>query len=416
MKLTVAFALVAALAATAIAIGAYLLARQAWLAESLGRSGADTRYQLLLAEQFLPLDAQRADGLLDSFARSDRTVILVIADDPRPSHPLLNPDLPEQLRARVAGGELAYHRLATDDQRLLVVGGQIGGTPTELYVVYSEEPIHADLAQLQTMLLLGVVAIVALAAAVGFGLDTRWRTLAQARERERRFTADVAHELRTPVTALVAAASLLRDQRDLLPAEARRPVELVVTDVDRLRRLLSDLLEVARLDSGEEAVRPEPVELAALIQTVAAGWRDQVQVEAPATKVRTDPRRLERVLSNLVANAIEHGGDGVTVRLSRAGPVLRVAVSDRGPGIEPEHLPHLFDRFYQADPARAGAGSGLGLAIARENARLLGGDIQVHSAPGGTEFLFTLPVTLLLPDGEAPVGQGADGGPRRGTP
>ena len=230
-------------------------------------------------------------------------------------------------------------------------------------------------------------------------LEAKIVALSRAQARERRFTADVAHELRTPVTALVAAASLVARAPRELPAEARRPAELLVADVVRLRRLVDELMEISRLDAGQEDVAVRPVEVGALRHAIVGsrGWSDRVDVTGRRRTVVTDPRRLERILANLVANAVEHGGRDVRVAIAGAeGPCI-VQVTDRGPGIPAAHLPHLFDRFYKADPARGGAGSGLGLAIARENARLLGADIAVRSEPGvGTEFRITLPVTHLL--------------------
>jgi two-component system sensor histidine kinase MtrB len=103
------------------------------------------------------------------------------------------------------------------------------------------------------------------------------------------------------------------------------------------------------------------------------------------------------VLANLIANAVEHGGRDVTVEVSPNG----VTITDRGPGIAPEHLPRIFERFFKADPARSTPGSGLGLAIARENARMLGAGLGVRSTPGeGTQFRLELPVTRPLPGGE----------------
>jgi signal transduction histidine kinase len=125
--------------------------------------------------------------------------------------------------------------------------------------------------------------------------------------------------------------------------------------------------------------------------------------------VDTDPRRLERVLANLIANAVEHGGRDVQVQVSRDGSAATVRVADSGPGIPAEHLPRLFERFYKADPARSSPGSGLGLAIAQENARLLGADLHVWSEVGtGTQFQLALPVTQRLPDGEATARRDAD--------
>jgi two-component system sensor histidine kinase MtrB len=109
--------------------------------------------------------------------------------------------------------------------------------------------------------------------------------------------------------------------------------------------------------------------------------------------VATDPRRVERILANLVANAVEHSGRGVEVRTGTDGGYGYVDVADAGPGIPPEHLPRVFERFYKADPARASGGSGLGLAIAQENARLLGGTIGVSSdVERGSVFRLALPL------------------------
>jgi signal transduction histidine kinase len=127
--------------------------------------------------------------------------------------------------------------------------------------------------------------------------------------------------------------------------------------------------------------------------------------------VSTDRRRLERIVANLVGNALHHGGSGVRVRVGPAPDRIAIVVSDSGPGIDPEFLPRVFDRFSKADRSRSGHGSGLGLAIAAENARLLGGAIAAESRPGqGAVFTLTLPVAQPLPGGEAPVASVADAG------
>jgi signal transduction histidine kinase len=225
-------------------------------------------------------------------------------------------------------------------------------------------------------------------------LEAKIGDLSRAQARERRFTADVAHELRTPVTALVAEASLLREHLDRLPSDARRPAELLLADVVRLRRLVEDLIEISRLDARRVSLFRRPVELTALLDMIvqARGWTGQVRVTGASITVHSDPRRLERVLANLLANAVTHGGSGVTAAVRPTADGVTVTVSDQGPGIAPEHLAHLFERFYKADPSRTGAGSGLGLAIAYENARLLGGHLRVDSNPGaGTRFHLDLP-------------------------
>jgi two-component system sensor histidine kinase MtrB len=172
---------------------------------------------------------------------------------------------------------------------------------------------------------------------------------------------------------------------------------------------------VARFAAGVEALRLEDVELRALVEAVvrARGWTDRVVVEGPPLAVPTDRRRAERVVANLVGNGIEHGGGHVLVRVGHEPGWATVAVSDRGPGIAPEHVSRLFDRFYKADPARAASGSGLGLSIAVEHARLLGGRIDVWSEVGtGSRFTLRLPVAEPLPGGDAPVADAADDGAR----
>ncbi len=394
-----------------------------------------------------PLD-ERRDSLLTSFEQTGHHVVLVTGDRVDASSPELDVTPGSELRAKAARGDLGYQRLDTGGRHLLLVGGRIPGAtgerPAELYVVTVEDTIYADLDQLRTVLAGGWLAVVVVSALVGAVLarrtlgpvarasaaaqsvaegllDTRlpaggadefgaWAAsfnqmadalqakitaLSAAQAREQRFTADVAHELRTPVTALVAEASLLHEYRDDLPDSARRPVELVVSDIYRLRHLVEELMEISRLDAGREPVVVRPVEVKALLRAILAarGWRHQVRLDGHAATVDTDPRRLERILANVIANAIEHGGSSVVVHIATTADRVQVQIADRGPGIPADHLPNLFDRFYKADPSRASGGSGLGLAIAKENARLLGAELRVHSAVGvGTEFELVLPV------------------------
>ncbi|MGK5739932.1 ATP-binding protein [Micromonospora sp. URMC 103] len=454
-RLTVAFVLVAGVSAGVLAGGSYLLLRQARLDASVQQAAADARYQLVLAGQFRPLTEQRRAELLRTFEGSGRHVLLAGEEDVRASNPAFSPTLGPALRATAAAGQLGYERSTPATRpRLLVVGGRIPGSTSELYVVTDEEELLADLDQLRTALLAGWALVVLTAAAIGHhlarhtlepvgrasraaravaegllatrlpvrgrdefsawaasfnsmaeALEAKIEALSRAQARERRFTADVAHELRTPVTALVAAASLLRDHTDQLPGDARRAAELLLADVVRLRRLVEDLMEISRLDAGQEALALRPVDPLALLHSLVAarGWPDRVTVAGDPASLPTDPRRLERVLANLVGNAVEHGGRDVRATVGRNGPDVVVDVTDCGPGIPASHLPRLFDRFYKVDPARSGPGSGLGLAIAQENARLLGGRLTVRSEPGfGTRFRLTLPAagptTKAAPD------------------
>jgi len=224
-------------------------------------------------------------------------------------------------------------------------------------------------------------------------LESKISALSAAQARERRFTADVAHELRTPLTALVGEASLLAQHLEAMPPDSQRPAELLIADVGRLRRLVEDLMQISRLDAGQESLQAETVDVGAL--TAAAvqgrGWDGQVRLDAEDVVITSDPRRLEGIVANLIGNALEHGDGAVAVRIGREGDGTFVEVADEGPGIAPEHLPHVFERFYKADPARSSGGTGLGLAIAQENARLLGGRIEVWSEVGkGSRFTLRL--------------------------
>jgi len=240
--------------------------------------------------------------------------------------------------------------------------------------------------------------------------------LETSQTQNKRFVADVSHELRTPLTALVAEASLLEAQLPDLPPDARRPAELLVTDVGRLRILVEDLMELSRFDAHAEQILTTEVDLVRLVRaTIAARLpAATLQAQEAALVVQTDPRRLDRILGNLLDNAREHApGAPVDVSLGRdgrAGVLLEVA--DRGPGVPADRLPGLFERFAKADPSRPG-GSGLGLAIAAEHAALLGGSLSARERPGGgLVFTLRLPVTERLPPGAVADTEPGDAAPQ----
>jgi two-component system, OmpR family, sensor histidine kinase MtrB len=445
-RLVLAFALSAGVAAAALAAGSFLLVRDARLDDSRDRALEQSRFNLVLAAEVLP--AGGPEALLDAYARrgSFETVLLVDGNDYPSSLSLGEEQVPADLRELVAQGQLAYERTEVTDTRYLVTGGRVPGSgDAEAYFFFSEEELWDELAQLRNILLVGLGVVVLLAGLVGtllarrtlapvarastaarslaeglldtrlpvessdeFGawaasfnemadaLEAKITELSQAQARERRFTADVAHELRTPLTAIVNEASLLAAHVERMPPEAQRPAELLVEDVKRLRDLVEDLMEVSRLDAGTQPVRPEPLDLGSLVDSAvrARGWDGRVQLDTDDVVLTSDPRRIERIVANLVGNALEHGGRDVAVRVGSDSLGAFVEVADRGPGIAPEDLPHLFERFYKADTARTGHGTGLGLAIALENAHLLGGDVDVWSEPGvGARFTLRLPVT-----------------------
>ncbi len=222
----------------------------------------------------------------------------------------------------------------------------------------------------------------------------------QARiDRERRFVADVSHELRTPLTSLKSSIDFLADRSADLPAKFQGPSSLAAEEVRSLQRLVDDLLELSRVEAGGLVAEREEVDLVNFANEVSrrrAPGADVAIIGPGRLVVKTDKMRLERVVGNLLENAIFHGGaDGVRIEIGQANGQASIAVSDQGPGIDPEKIPMIFERFWRGDSARqrdGKIGAGLGLSIARENALIIGADIDVQSTPGyGTRFEVRLP-------------------------
>ncbi len=394
-RLVIIVVSVAAVVGATLAAVVFELVRDARLRDSLERARAEATFDLRLAGPLLEGSAD-LPRVVETF-REERDVHAILVQGGRTidSDPGSAISIPPGLRAIARRGQIGYDRIDAGGVPTLLVGGPTPDRDAELYFAFSEGRIDEDLRQLGTTLVIGWAAIVVIAFALARVAASRITALAEAEAWGRRFTSDVSHELRTPVAALVSEAAVLEEHLDGMPPEARRAAELLVGDVARLRGLIEDLTALASLDAGREEVRVGSFDLGALIDgTVRSrGWEGRITVRSESVEVRTDRSRVDRIVANLISNALEHGGEEVTVRAGRdeEGPFVEVA--DAGPGIPPEHLPHVFDRFYRVDAARAGPGSGLGLAIARENARLLGGDVEVRSEHGsGSRF------TLRLPD------------------
>jgi signal transduction histidine kinase len=440
-RLTLVLALAVGLSGIALAAGSYFLVRHNLLADSVDSSVVQTRRNLAVAPAYPDtsklVDAYKSRGdFLTVATRGGRTFLSSTSVSLR--------SVPGALRAVVGRGELGYQRTTVAGDHFLVTGAPAANR-TKLYFFFPENGLRHELSVLRNVLLGGVGILVVLAALAGallargvlrpvaraseaahslaeglletrlpvegrdeFGawaqsfnemaaaLEAKIGELQAAQARERRFTADVAHELRTPLTALLGEASLLADHLDRMPSEARRPAELLIADVARLRKLVEDLMEISRFDAGAESVHAEEVDVAALVRAAvrARGWDDRVRLEGDGLRVTSDPRRLERIVANLVDNALQHGGSSVSVRIGEN--VIEVA--DDGPGIPSEHLPHVFERFYRADTARdraGGGGSGIGLAISKALVEAHGGTIAAASdGPGrGATFTVTLPST-----------------------
>ena len=394
------------LVAAALAAGTFLLLRQLRLDAAADEAVERGREAVETARQNLPSfpGPNRLQRLLDDLASSDQEVLIHSRGGETFASALgLDlEDVPDDLERLVRGGLLAIQRATVDEEPVVVVGGR--ARRTEIYLLRSEAELRQGIVETGVLLATGWIVVMAVTMLILLAFQARIAAMATARERERRFTADVAHELRTPLAALVAEAGLLREHLDDMPEGSRRPAELLVGDVARLRRLVDDLMEISRLDSGREPVEPRRVDLGDLVRGVveARGWDREVVVEGPGggseeerLVLLTDPRRVERVVANLVGNAIEHGGRGVRVHVGRDERGAVVEVTDQGPGISREALPRLFERFAKGDPSRSAGGSGLGLAIAMENARLVGARLEASSEPErGARFTLRLPERL----------------------
>jgi signal transduction histidine kinase len=467
-RLTVTIVALVALTALLLGVGAYVFVDASLHAQFREDAAARARFDLsVLIPRSLPevtRESLNASGLQGTFRGRGVDLVADFGDLEPEFAAVLSPDF----RAAVDRGEIGFQWATIAGRPDLVVGGRLPDTTATFYFVHDATTIESALAALRVGLLVGSAALIVIALiasrwvargvlapveeaarAAGqiergdlsarvpvtssdeFGdwaetfnrmaasLELTIDQLEESQAHNRRFVADVSHELRTPLAALVAEASILREALSDLPAGSRRAGELLVADVGRLRVLVDDLMEISRFDAGAEKLTAEPVDLGRLIDAVTAARLPEAVRAFPPDPVviNSDPRRLERIVGNLLDNAREHAPGApveVSVQPDPDGTVT-VAVADRGPGVAPERLPHLFDRFYKADPSRHGGSSGLGLAIAAEHARLLGGELTASNrSGGGLRCALRLRVTQPLPAGdETAIGEEDD--PRQMT-
>ena len=235
-------------------------------------------------------------------------------------------------------------------------------------------------------------------------LQRQIRQLEDLSRVQRRFVSDVSHELRTPLTTVRMAADVLHEARSGFDPAVERSAEILQAQLDRFESLLADLLEISRHDAGAATLEAEPTDVVSIARHVIESMEvladrrgSELQLVIPRTPcvAEVDSRRIERILRNLVVNAIEHGeGRPVTVLVACDDDAVAVAVRDRGVGLSSTDQTLVFNRFWRADPARARTtgGTGLGLSIALEDAHLHGGWLQAWGSPGdGCQFRLTLP-------------------------
>jgi len=252
--------------------------------------------------------------------------------------------------------------------------------------------------------------------AMADSIESQIKELADLSLVQQRFVSDVSHELRTPLTTIRLAADMINDRRDEFDPATARAAELLNAQVQRFETLLSDLLEISRYDAGSVQLELEPTSLAHLAEDVIASMHtlaeqhgSDVRLVAPGgySPVELDPRRVRRIVRNLLGNAIEHGeGRPIVVTVDSDQQTVALGVRDFGIGMRPEDVEHVFDRFWRADPSRSRTigGTGLGLSIALGDARLHGGELAVWSEPGrGSNFVLMLPRSGGQLTGTSPV-------------
>jgi two-component system sensor histidine kinase MtrB len=252
-------------------------------------------------------------------------------------------------------------------------------------------------------------------------LHEKLRQLEELSKAQRQFVSDVSHELRTPMTTIRMAAEVLHESREQLDPAAARSAELLQSQTERFEVLLTDLLEISKHDANVAMLDAEPADICDIVRGSAddaqqlaerRGCRIEFRLPAQACVADVDRRRVERILRNLLVNAVEHGeGKDVVVTVAGDSDTVAVAVRDHGVGLGPGEEQLVFERFWRADPARARTtgGTGLGLAIALEDARLHGGWLQAWGERGrGSVFRLTVPRVAGQPIAGSPLPLGPD--------
>ncbi|WP_136055115.1 MtrAB system histidine kinase MtrB [Microbacterium sp. K24] len=252
--------------------------------------------------------------------------------------------------------------------------------------------------------------------AMADSIEAQIKELGELSMVQQRFVSDVSHELRTPLTTIRLAADMLNDQREEFDPTTARTTELLHTQVQRFETLLADLLEISRYDAGSVQLELEATSLAHLAEDIidqmhplAEGRGSELRLVAPGgySPVDMDPRRVRRVLRNLIGNAIEHGeGRPIVVTVDSNQHAVAAGVRDFGLGMEPADAERVFDRFWRADPSRQRTigGTGLGLSISLGDATLHGGTLGVWSELGvGTNFVLTIPRHGAALEGPSPI-------------
>ena len=260
------------------------------------------------------------------------------------------------------------------------------------------EPYFRSLNGLGLAILVGALGVF-LFFFVTYRQHVRIRELAKLEKFRSEFIADVSHEIKTPLSGILGAVDLLREEgkgkREEGKGTVERLIEMIERESKRLNGLVQSILDLARLERADEVLNLQEVDLGELVRETAANYPCGCTVKSSGT-VRCDSQLVEQAVSNLIGNAVRHSGsDEIAVTVECDAKMARITVEDHGIGIPPEHAAQVFERFHRVDPARASetGGAGLGLAIARRIARLHGGDLVLFPAkPHGCRFVFSLTI------------------------
>jgi two-component system, OmpR family, sensor histidine kinase MtrB len=437
-RVTATFALVTLAATVLVSATAFVLSQQYLVAQRERSAVRQTFLNARLVRDLLQTRERTPQDTLDSLVGEAGTIALLEVDDEwYVSGVGADPDdLPESLLDALSEGEPARQRAELDGHPLLFIGVPLLDGAVWFVEVVPLDNLNRTLRTLSLSLIIGSAGTTFAGALIGVFVSRRLlrplkrmsrvsadiaRGADESRldadrdpdltelvdsfnemvdmlqlriEREQRFTSDVSHELRTPLTVLRTAAHVVEQRSNDLPPRTVEAVKLLVKQIDYFERLVLDLLEISRFDSGVEMVDLEELELVELVdQTAAAHAAPMADADGPVW-VTTDRRRVERVLSNVIENANRYARGVRRILVTRVGDRVQVVIDDHGGGIPAQDRTRVFERFYRGRDARhlEGKGSGLGLALVAEHLRLLGGSVHICDSPEGSgRFVVEIP-------------------------
>ncbi|MBM7788152.1 HAMP domain-containing sensor histidine kinase [Tenggerimyces flavus] len=441
-RVILAFGLGATTITAAFAVLTYVLA-QNYLVEQRQRSSLRQAYTdaTLVRDQLETNGVGAADAIAKLAPPTSTSIVLYWQGDWYASSLEAGRDaVPTQIRRLVADGKVVTQRVDQDgDTPELVIGLPLPAVDAELYEISTMEQLDETLAVLGTVLIVGAVVaalggvalgiwasrsviqpldrVAATAAQIAAGqlgsrlpatrdpglativgsFNSMAETLQQRLQRDARLAADVSHELRSPLTTLMAAVEVMNKRREELPPRSQEALGLVTEELGRFERLMRNLLDLARADAGLDPADTEQLPLTELVRhTLSNTGRSAALLNVTTSEptiVRGDRARLDRVLTNLLDNADRHGGGATAVTVSTTADRVLVDVDDDGPGVAEADRERIFERFATGVARYSSSGTGLGLALATETVGAHGGTIWCTTPPSGNgaRFTFALP-------------------------